>query len=84
MPNTLSRSEAELAVRSALRGFATEADLTALGVDEPLRAALDLDSLDFLTFVERLTLASGVRIDEVDYPKLATIGACVDFVTAGT
>ncbi|MEU7143917.1 phosphopantetheine-binding protein [Nocardia sp. NPDC046473] len=82
MPGTLSRSDAEFAVRTALRGFASDADLADLPDNEPLRSALDLDSLDFLTFIERLTRATEMRIDEVDYPKLATIGACVDFVTA--
>ncbi|MFF5033198.1 acyl carrier protein [Nocardia salmonicida] len=80
MSDTLSRETAEATVRSALRGFATAADLAALRSDVPLRTTLDLDSLDFLTFVERLTTATGLRIDEVDYPKLATIGMCVEFL----
>jgi acyl carrier protein len=82
MPSTLSRNDADSLVRSALRGFASDADLAALTQNEPLRAALDLDSLDFLTFVERLTRATGVRIDESDYPQLATIDTCVDFLSA--
>ncbi|MFG1798056.1 acyl carrier protein [Nocardia sp. NPDC049149] len=82
--DTLSRADAESAVRSALRGFAPDADLADLSTDEPLRVTLDLDSLDFLTFVERLTRATGVRIDEADYPTLATISTCVDFVTAAS
>ncbi|WP_327117507.1 phosphopantetheine-binding protein [Nocardia sp. NBC_01730] len=82
MPGTLSRVAADAAVRAALRGFVSDAELAGLGEDEPLRSAFDLDSVDFLTFVERLTRTTGVRIDEVDYPRLATIGSCVDFLTA--
>ncbi|WP_084501061.1 phosphopantetheine-binding protein [Nocardia xishanensis] len=79
-PRTMPREKAEDAVREALRGFATEADILALGQDEPLRSTLELDSIDFLTFVERLSAASS-RIEESDYPRLSTIRSCVDFLT---
>ncbi|MEV6140206.1 acyl carrier protein [Nocardia sp. NPDC051990] len=82
MPDTLSRADADSVVRAALTGFATTAELAALSDTEPLRGTLDLDSLDFLTFVEKLTKATGVRIDEDDYAHLATIGSCVEFLTA--
>ncbi|MFC9994044.1 acyl carrier protein [Nocardia sp. NPDC127526] len=81
MPITVSRETADGMVRAALRGFAGEAELAALPVDEPLRPALDLDSLDFLTFVERLSTAFGRRIEEDDYPRLATIASSVEFLT---
>lgn len=81
MSDTLSREAADATVRSALHGFAAAEDLAVLPNDEPLRTALDLDSLDFLTFVERLTLATGKRIDEIDYSNLVTIGTCVEFLT---
>mgnify|MGYP001091738409 CR=1 FL=1 len=50
MPSTLSRADADTIVRTALRGFASDGDLAALPNTEPLRTALDLDSLDFLKF----------------------------------
>ncbi|WP_218019537.1 acyl carrier protein [Nocardia arthritidis] len=80
MPRIMSREQAEEAVREALRGFAPQADISALGQDEPLRNTLELDSIDFLTFVERLS-AAGSRIEESDYPRLSTIHSCVDFLT---
>ncbi|WP_040786447.1 hypothetical protein [Nocardia pneumoniae] len=80
MPRTLTRETAEDLVRESLRGFATEAEIAALGPDEPLRSTLELDSIDFQTFVERLSTASH-RIEESDYPRLATIHSCVDFLT---
>jgi hypothetical protein len=81
MSTTVSRQSADSAVRAALRGFATDAELSALGPDEPLRTTLELDSLDFLTFVERLSNLRGEPIAEADYPRLATIRTCVDFLT---
>ncbi|WP_433716026.1 phosphopantetheine-binding protein [Nocardia sp. CA-084685] len=82
MSHTLSRDEADAVVRTALRGFASDAELATLARTQPLRPTLDLDSLDFLTFVEKLTRATGVRIDESDYPRLASIDSCVEFLTA--
>ena len=82
MSHTLSRDDANIVIRTALRGFASDAELAALARTEPLRTALDLDSLDFLTFVEKLNRATGVRIDVSDYPRLASIDSCVEFLTA--
>ncbi|WP_433520193.1 phosphopantetheine-binding protein [Nocardia pseudovaccinii] len=82
MSHTLSRDDADTVIRTALRGFASDAELAALARTEPLRTALDLDSLDFLSFVEKLNRATGVRIDESDYPRLASIDSCVEFLTA--
>ncbi|MGK8507653.1 hypothetical protein ACRS5S_06180 [Nocardia asiatica] len=79
MPGTLSRETAEDVVRESLRGFATDAEIAAIGRDEPLRSTLELDSIDFQTFVERLSTASR-RIEESEYPRLATIRSCVDFL----
>ncbi|MBH0781747.1 acyl carrier protein [Nocardia bovistercoris] len=75
-----SRAAAEDIVRAALRGFAPQAEIETLGVDVALRSTLELDSIDFLTFVERLSAASR-RIEESEYPRLATIRSCVDFIT---
>lgn len=83
MSTTMSREEAVDSVRAALRGFATDAELAALPEDEPLRRALDLDSLDFLTFVERLSAHRGTSIDEDDYRRLTTIDSCAGFLTDG-
>ncbi|WP_227999606.1 acyl carrier protein [Nocardia australiensis] len=83
MHPTMSREFADTAVRAALRGFATDVELAALEPDVPLRDALELDSIDFLTFVERLSQVRRERIEEADYPRLATVDSCVDFLTGG-
>ena len=48
--------------------------------DADLRQTFDLDSLDFLSFVELLTQQSGVRIEEDDYPELATMASTQAFL----
>ncbi|WP_037568641.1 acyl carrier protein [Phaeacidiphilus oryzae] len=69
----MTREEATAAVRSAILRVAPDADLDSLAPDAPYREALDLDSLDFLGIVELLSERTGVRLDEDDYPKLATV-----------
>jgi acyl carrier protein len=70
-------------IQEALRQVVPDADVGALAPDEPLRDALEMDSLDFLSFVEHLSSATGVRIDEDDYPNLLTFESCVRFLQAG-
>ncbi|HEU5416353.1 MAG TPA: hypothetical protein VFV41_01595 [Streptosporangiaceae bacterium] len=47
-----------------------------------MRDSLELGSLDFLRRVEVLSERTGERIDEDDYPQLATIGKAIGFLTA--
>ena len=49
--------------------------------DAGLRDTLELDSLDFLDFIEALSERTGRRIDEDDYPQLATMAGAVKFLT---
>jgi len=65
-----------------LGDIAPEADLAALKPDVAFREQLDLDSMDVLNFVVGLHGALGVEIPESDYPKLATLDACVDYLQA--
>lgn len=68
-------------VASALRTIVPDADLTTLGQDTDLRDAYELDSLDFLSFVEQLSTRSGIRVDEDDYDRLRTLRSCVHYLT---
>jgi len=74
--------QAEQIVRDALRTIVPDADLEAVGPDENLREALELDSLDFLAFVERLGERTGQRIEEDDYPELATLSSSAAFLAS--
>lgn len=60
------------------------ADVTELHLDDPFRDVLDMDSLDFLSFVELLSERSGVRIEDEDTPRLATLAGSADFLVART
>jgi acyl carrier protein len=66
--------------RTALHEVAPDADLDTLRSDDDLRETLHLDSLDFLQLVELLSERSGQRIEEEDYPHLATFARTVTFL----
>ena len=76
----MTRDEIRATVLRALGEIAPEADLATLEPDVPFRDQLDLDSMDFLNFVIALHAALDVDIPEADYPKLATLDGCVDYL----
>jgi acyl carrier protein len=78
----MTREEIRTVVLRVLGDIAPEADLGALAPDVPFREQLDLDSMDLLNVVVGLHAAVGVDIPEADYPKLATLDACVTYLTS--
>jgi acyl carrier protein len=76
----MNTTEAEDLVRRCLGQIAPEVPFADVAADVDYREALALDSVDFLQLVELLSERTGVRIDESDYPKLATIASTVDFL----
>jgi acyl carrier protein len=78
----MTREAIRAAVLAALGEIAPEADLAGLRPGAELRDVLDLDSMDFLGFVQRLAEATGVEVPESDYSKLSTLEGCVDYLAA--
>jgi acyl carrier protein len=77
----MTPDQARGVVSDALHQVAPDIDLEKLEVDADFRDSVQLDSIDFLNFVEILSDRSGLRIDEDDYPGLATFDGCVDFLS---
>jgi acyl carrier protein len=69
----MNETEIRTLAADVLAGIAPEADLSTVGDDEDLRAALDLDSMDFMNFVIGLHEKTGMDIPEADVPKLFTL-----------
>ena len=57
-----------------------EADLENLNPGDALRDQLDLDSMDFLDIVMELRKRYQIQIPEADYPQLATLDSCVNYL----
>lgn len=59
-----------------------EPELAGLDHDVDFWMELQLDSMDHLAVMTRLTEQTGVEIAERDYPRLTTITALRDFLAA--
>ena len=77
----MTENEFRATVLHVLGEIAPEADLASIKPDVPFRDQLDLDSMDLLNFVIALDATLHVAIPEADYPKLATLDGCVDYLT---
>jgi acyl carrier protein len=78
----LTREELNETVLRILGEIAPEADLSTLKPDVAFRDQLDIDSMDFLNFVIALHEALRVEIPEADYPKLASLKGCIEYLAA--
>ena len=57
-----------------------DADFDSLDPDQPLRDQLELDSMDFLDIVMELRKRYQLQVPEEDYPQLATLTSCVNYL----
>lgn len=69
------------AILDIIASIAPDEDLSDVKPDVRLRDQLDLDSMDFLDIVMELRKRYGVEVPEEDYPKLATLNSCVEYLT---
>lgn len=67
-------------VLHVLGQIAPEADMSQIKPNLRIRDQLDIDSMDLLNFVVGLHKELQVDIPEADYPKLATLDGCVDYL----
>ena len=69
------------AVVTALADAAPHIDVATVAPDAHFQEQLELDSLDFLTLVERLAELTGIEVPEADYGQLVNIDATVGYLT---
>lgn len=76
------RPESELrrVVLEALADVAPDADVTALAPDLNFRDQIEMDSVDYLNLMLELERRLGIEIPESDYPKLSSLGGCLDYL----
>ena len=72
------------AIARALHRVAPEADVEHLSPDADLREELELDSMDFLTFVDELYGRTGVDVPERDYPLVTSLERCMAYLASHT
>jgi acyl carrier protein len=76
----MTRDEISQAVIDIIEDVLPDDDCSSIEPEVNLRDQLDLDSMDFLDIVMELRKQYGVEVPEDDYPKLATLKSCVDYL----
>jgi acyl carrier protein len=78
----MTKEEIKTTVLRVLGQIAPEADLSELKPNLRIRDQLDIDSMDLLNFVIALHKELKVEIPEADYPKLATLDGCLNYLSS--
>jgi acyl carrier protein len=78
----MTKDDIRSTVLRVLTEIAPECDPSLVKPDVNLRDQLDLDSMDFQTFVIRLHEELGVDIPERDYPRFATLASATGYLVA--
>ncbi|HEX7018552.1 MAG TPA: acyl carrier protein [Gemmatimonadaceae bacterium] len=76
----MTTDELRATILAALRRIAPEVDAAKLDAGLPLRDQVDLDSMDFLTFLMEVHRLLGVDIPERDYAQVATLDGLEAYV----
>lgn len=79
--STVTTDALRSAVLEALLDVAPDVDTGSLDAALPFRDQFDFDSMDQLNFVVSLHKRLGVDVPETDYPQLATLAGCVDYLS---
>lgn len=76
----MTRDDISDVIIEIIQDIDEDADIEGLNPDEPLRDQLDLDSMDFLDIVMELRKRYKLQIPEEEYPELATLTSCVNYL----
>ncbi len=76
----MTRDEIKDVILEIIEDIDEDAEFDDLDADAPLRDQLDLDSMDFLDIVMELRKRYQLQIAEEDYPALATLASCVNYL----
>lgn len=76
----MTRDEIKDVILEIIADIDEEADFDNLDSEAPLRDQLDLDSMDFLDIVMELRKRYKLQIPEEEYPQLATLTSCVNYL----
>ena len=76
----MTRDEIKDLILEIIEDIDEDAEFDGLDADAPLRDQLDLDSMDFLDIVMELRKRYKLQIPEEEYPQLATLTSCVNYL----
>lgn len=76
----MTREQISQSIISIINDILPEGDCSAVDPERKLRDQLELDSMDFLDIVMELRKKYGIEVPEADYPQLATLNSCVNYL----
>lgn len=76
----VTNEEVRAKVLDIIADIALDDDVTGIKDDVALREQLDLDSMDFLDIVMELKKRHKIEVPQEDYPRLASMQSCVDYL----
>ena len=77
----MTEEQVKQIVIDIINEIAPDEDTSNLKSEVNLRDQMDLDSMDFLDIVMELRKQHGIEVPEEDYPKLASLESCADYLT---
>jgi len=82
MSERKSSEEIRKVVLDSLHLIAPEVDLESLDPDASLQEEIEIDSMDFLRFMQQLHAELKIDVPEKDAKHLTTLNGCVDYLSA--
>ncbi len=76
----MSRDEIRGIIYNIISEIVPDEDLSGMDDSKAIRDQIELDSMDFLDIVLELRKRYKADVPEEDYPKLATIDSCVEYL----
>ncbi|MBC7712707.1 MAG: acyl carrier protein [Rhizobacter sp.] len=76
----VTNAEVRTKVLDIIADIALDDDVTGIKDDVALREQLDLDSMDFLDIVMELKKRHKIEVPQEDYPRLASMASCVEYL----
>ena len=77
----MTEEQVKQIVIDIINEIAPDEDTSNLKSEVNLRDLMDWDSMDFLDIVMELRKQHGIEVPEEDYPKLASLDSCADYLT---
>lgn len=76
----MTADEVKKVVIDIIADVAPDEEVDGINPEQSLRDQLDLDSMDFLDIVMELRKRHQVEVPSEDYPRLATLNSCVEYL----
>jgi acyl carrier protein len=77
----MNRAEIKTITLEVLLDIVPELEPAALDARVSFRDQFEIDSIDYLNFVLALEKRLGIKIPEIDYPRLSSLDGCTRYLT---